>query len=271
MFGHTFYHKSLRKYVTLFGTLFNDVYINRVRTNGTPAETLKIPITYGPKTKTLLRLDADPLLNRPFEINVPRMAFEMTGINYDPSRKLVTTNRGYVKSNPNDDQIKYLYNPVPYNIDFSLYVTVKNAEDGTRILEQILPFFTPEWTTTVNLVPDMDVKLDIPVIINSVTSEDTYEGEVSERRFIIWTLNFTMKGYIFGPVKKSASIIKTSRTNFYADTTEGASGLEFVELVPGLQANGAPTTDPDNTLNPSLIDIDDDWAYITVKGPIQNE
>lgn len=282
MFGQVFYHKSLRKYVTLFGTLFNDIYINRTLNDGRVAETLKIPITYGPKQKTLLRLDSDPLLNRPFEINVPRMAFEMTGMSYDPSRKLITTNKGYIKANPDNDGIKYMYNPVPYNFDFSLYVTVKNAEDGTRILEQILPYFTPEWTTTVNLISDMDVKLDIPTVINNVSSEDSYEGGVDERRIIIWTLNFTMKGYIFGPVKKprttinnsggydTSGIIKLAKINFFPNLNSNTTG-DYVHITPGLTPEGEPTTDPDSTVSYVEIKEDDDWAFIIQKGEVSNE
>lgn len=219
MFGHTFYHKSIRKYVTLFGTLFNDIYINRDDLNGVSRQTLKIPITYGPKSKTLLRTDSDPLLNRPLKLNYPAMAFEMTGMNYDASRKLVTTNKGYIRTFDSKQQ-KYTYNPVPYNIDFNLYITVKNAEDGARILEQILPFFTPEWTTTVNLIPELETKLDIPVIIGGVSSEDSYEGPAEDSRVITWTLTFTMKGYLFGPIKKS-EVITLATVNFFNDETGG--------------------------------------------------
>lgn len=265
MFGHSYYHKTLRKYVTLFGTLFNDVYINRSNTAGVDVETLKVPIYYGPKNKALSRLDQDPLLNRPAETILPRMAFEMTGMNYDASRKLITTNKGFIKSNPlNTEQQKYAYNPVPYNIDFNLYIMVKNAEDGTRILEQILPFFTPEWTTTVNLISDVDAKMDIPVIIGGVSSEDLYEGEVSERRTIIWTITFTMKGYLFGPVRKS-EVIKLANVNFYSTLT-GNSVAEYVHITPGLLANGSPTTNTSLTIDKSLIEEDDDWAYIIEKG-----
>lgn len=265
MFGHTYYHKTLRKYVTLFGTLFNDVYINRTNTAGVDVDTLKVPIMYGPKNKALSRLNQDPLLTRPYEQIVPMMSFEMTGMNYDPARKLITSSKGFIKNNPLDaSQQKYMYNPVPYNIDFNLYIMVKNAEDGTRILEQILPFFTPEWTTTVNLISDLDVKMDIPVIIGNVSSEDTYEGEVSERRMIIWTLSFTMKGYIFGPVRKS-EVIKLANVNFYSTLTSN-SVAEYVHITPGLLANGSPTTNSSLTINKSLIEEDDDWAYIVEKG-----
>lgn len=265
MFGHSFYHKTLRKYVTLFGTLFNDIYINRATTVGVDVETLKVPIYYGPKDKALSRLAQDASLNRPAESLLPRMAFEMTGMSYDPSRKLVTTGRGFIKNNPsNPEQQKYMYNPVPYNIDFNLYIMVKYAEDGTRILEQILPFFTPEWTTTVNLISDLDVKMDIPVIIGSVSSEDLYEGEVSERRTIIWTISFTLKGYVFGPVRKS-EVIKLANVNFYSTLTSN-SIAEYVKITPGLLANGSPTTNSSLTIDKSLIENDDDWAYIIDKG-----
>lgn len=274
MFGQTFYHKTLRKYVTLFGTLFNDVYINRANNSNTTVDTLKIPITYGPKSKTFQRLDSDPLLNRPFETSVPRMAFEMTGMAYDPARKLVSANKGYITVNPLNNGIKYAYNPVPYNIDFSLYIQVKNAEDGTRILEQILPYFTPEWTTTVNLIPDIGARLDIPVIINNVSSEDSYEGDASEQRRIIWTLNFTMKGYIFGPVKKPSEIdsalIKQAQVNFFPHPTSNTSG-EYVKIYPGMLANGSPTSNASLTIDKSLIDSDDDWAFIIERGDVNNE
>lgn len=215
MFSQTFYHKSIRKYVTLFGTLFNDIYINRVDSSNNTVQTLKIPITYGPKNKALLRLDSDPQLNRPFNTAVPMLSFEMTDLSYASDRKLNTVRKHNIALNPNNErQQKYVYNPVPYDIGFNLYLLTKNAEDGTRILEQILPYFTPDWTVTVNLIPEANVILDIPVIIKGVNGEDTYEGGASEKRTIIWTLSFTMKGYLFGPVRKS-EIITLAEVDFF--------------------------------------------------------
>ncbi len=199
MFNQTFYHKTLRKNVILFGTLFNDIYINRVNNSGVTIDTLKVPISYGPKEKTLARVNQDPDLNKPFQTVLPRMAFEMTGMSYDNQRKLPTIRRHQAKEVTvagKKDTLKYIYNPVPYNISFSLYIMVRNAEDGTRIVEQILPYFAPEWTATVNLIDEMDIALDIPTIINNVGITDTYEGSVQESRTIIWTLNFTMKTYL---------------------------------------------------------------------------
>lgn len=193
------------------------------------------------------------------------MSFEMTGIQYDSNRKLTTTSKGFIKDNPsNPDQQKYLYNPVPYNIGFNLNIMVKNAEDGTRILEQILPFFTPDWTTTVNLISDLDVKMDIPTIIGDVTVEDNYEGAAEDRRILTWTISFTMKGYLFGPIRKS-EVIKLSSFNFFNDTLDTPSVLETVSIQPGLLANGAPTTNASATIDKSLIESTDDWDYITIK------
>lgn len=264
MFSQTFYHKTIRKYVTLFGTLFNDIYINRVDSSNNNVQTLKIPITYGPKNKALLRLDSDPLLNRPFNISVPVMSFEITDLSYAPDRKLNTIRKHNITLNPNNlEQQKYVYNPVPYDIGFNLYILTKNAEDGTRILEQILPYFTPDWTVTVNLIPEADVKLDIPIIIKNVSSEDTYEGGAEEKRTIMWTLSFTLKGYMFGPVRKS-EIITLANTNFYNDTTNVNQYLS-VAIYPGLLANGSPTTNASLTIPRDEINEDDDWDYIVIR------
>lgn len=271
MFGHDFYHKTLRKYVSLFGTLFNSIYINRVDGNSNNVQTLKIPVTYGPKNKSLMRVDRDPNLNRPAELFVPLLSFEMTGMRYASDRKLITTRKHMIKTNTlNTEQMKWIYNPVPYDIDFSLYLVVKNAEDGTRILEQILPFFTPDWTVSVNLISDLDIKMDIPIIIQSVSSEDTYEGSVGEKRSIIWTLNFTMKGYIFGPSRKS-EVIKLANVNFYHSMSSNGT-WDDIDIYPGLLANGSPTTNSSLTVNKLIIKENDDWDYIiTVTTDIQNE
>lgn len=219
MFGTTFYHEHLRKYVVLFGTLFNDIYINRANSSGQVLSSMKVPISYSPKEKMIVRVDQDPNFERPVAIVLPRMGFEMTTMAYASERKLSSIKKfGVRQDNNNDENLKYIYNPVPYDIGFSLYIAVKNTEDGTRILEQILPFFTPEWTATVNLIPDLNIKTDIPTILTSVTSQDIYDGDYTSRRALVWTLEFTMKGYIFGPVKESG-VITLANTNFYEDVS----------------------------------------------------
>ena len=198
----------------LFGTLFNDIHITREDGEGNLVDLLKVPLSYAPKEKMLVRFESDPDIDRPFAALLPRMSFEMVDMTYDTARKLHTVGRSVVKDSIDINKLKYQYNPVPYNIRFRLHVYVKNAEDGTKIIEQILPFFTPDWTTTVRLIPEMDIVMDIPVILDDISIEDSYDGNFDKRRALIWTLEFTLKGYIYGPIKKTG-IIKFANTNFY--------------------------------------------------------
>jgi len=258
MFGRTFYHDTLRKYVILFGTLFNDIWINRPDNAGNVKQSLKVPLSYGPREKFLARIEGidsnrDPQEN-PFSIVLPRMGFEITGFNYAPERKLPTRNSFVQTVTDDNTKKKHVYNPVPYDINFSLSIFVKNTTDGTRIIEQILPFFTPEWTSTIQLVDDapIDIKLDIPVVLTSVSQDDVYEGSFEERRALIWQLDFTMKGVFFGPVYKQ-EIINLANTQLYDatlydDITLAPEGTDPVLDVaarlisqPGLLANNQPT------------------------------
>lgn len=279
MFGHTWYFSTMRKYVILFGTLFNDIHITRTNSAGTTVDLLKVPLSYAAKEKMLARLENDPNIDRPTSIALPRMSFEMTGISYDQTRKLNTIGRIAVKDTTNPNRIKYQYNPVPYNFDFKLSIYVKNAEDGTKILEQILPFFTPDWTATIALIPEMNINMDIPVILNNVSVEDSYEGKFEERRALIWTLNFTLKGYIYGPIKKSA-VIKFANTSFYIPNDNIDIGAavgnstpnDRVTVSPGLDANGDPTDSATITIDKNLIFASDDFGYVTnVSGIILSE
>jgi hypothetical protein len=271
MFGHTFYHKTLRKNVILFGTLFNDIFITRDDSSGVEVQTVKVPITYGPKEKTLSRVVADPSLTRPVAVILPRMSFEMTSLQYDPQRKLPTVNKFRVKATTTGDdpatQNRYVYNPVPYNIGFSLNIMVRNAEDGTRIVEQILPYFSPEWTATVQLIPEINLALDIPTIINNVTVQDNYEGAADERRIIIWTLDFTMKTYLFGPITRSG-IITLANTNFYSTTDITSLPEESVTVYPGQLANGTATTNSSLTVDRSTIASNTDWDYVITRSSV---
>ncbi len=208
MFGTYFYHQTSRKMVVAFGSLFNNIEVRRTDSSDAVTEVIKIPLSYGPKDKMLVRISQDPSLNPGVALTVPRMGFELTSMTYDGARKLNTMGRN-VKAGTTSG-LKKQYNPVPYNWDFSLYVFVKNAEDGTQILEQILPFFTPEFTVTMTLVSGMSEKRDIPLVLNSVSSEDTYEGDFATRRSIIWTLSFVMKGFLYPAVSDNAAVITSS-------------------------------------------------------------
>ena len=207
MFGTYFYHQTSRKMVVAFGSLFNSIEVRRTNSAGSVIETLKVPLSYGPREKFLTRISADPALNPKIALSVPRMGFELTAMTYDGARKLNTIGRN-VKAGTTG--LKKQFSPVPYNWDFSLYVYVKNAEDGTQILEQILPFFTPDFTVTMNLVSSMNEKRDIPLVLNAVSSEDTYEGDFASRRSIIWTLSFIFKGFLYPDIADNAKVILSS-------------------------------------------------------------
>ena len=220
----------------------------------------------------LARVIQDPSISRPTATaTLPMLSFEMGKMSYDGSRKLHTVGRS-VTGDPSDkNSFKYQYNPVPYNINFKVYVYVKNAEDGTKIVEQILPFFTPDWTTSVNLIPEVDITMDIPIILNNIDYQDTYDEAFTDRRAIIWTLDLTLKGYIYGPVKRTG-IIKFASTNFYIpsvpdgqiSTAIGKSKREvLITNQPGLTANGQPTDNINLTIPYNQISANDDFGFIT--------
>jgi len=214
MLGSTFYHQTIRKYVAVFGTLFNDINIERKNSSGTVVEKLKVPLAYGPKQKWLLAIQDTTADRKVVATRTPRMGFAMTGISYDSARKLNTIGRNVAaNTSSTTSNMTTMYNPVPYNFDFQLFILVKNAEDGTQILEQVLPYFTPEFTVTVNTIPDMNIKADVPITLNSADVADEYEGDLTARRTITWTLSFTLKGFIY-PNVTSGEIIKSIEVNF---------------------------------------------------------
>ena len=214
MLGSTFYHQTVRKYVAVFGTLFNDLNIERKNSSGVVIEKIKVPLAYGPKQKWLLAIQESTVSRKVSAIRIPRMGFALTGLSYDSSRKLNTIGRNLAANTAaGTSSLMTQYNPVPYNFDFTLYILVKNAEDGTQILEQILPFFTPEFTVTINTIPEMGIKADVPIVLNSADVADEYEGELATARTITWTLSFSMRGYIY-PDIKTGSVIKTIEVNF---------------------------------------------------------
>jgi hypothetical protein len=224
MLGQYFYNESLRKCIIAFGSLFNDIYITRKNASGTDSQSMKVPLAYGPKQKFMVRLDADPNLDQKVAITLPRIGFEIAGFDYDPSRKLNRIIKRKKVSNTTDKALKQMntqYSPVPYNLNFELFVMTKNSDDGIQIVEQILPFFQPEYTVTINEVPEMAVIRDVPIVLNNIGYEDTYTGSFTERRAIIYTLNFTAKAYVYGPVTTAKPITKAEAT-IYADLQDKA-------------------------------------------------
>jgi hypothetical protein len=276
MFGSPFYFGLIRKYVILMGTLLNQIRITKTDSSGTVTSLVRVPITYAPKDKMLARIIQDPALDKPSAVApLPMISFEMGKMVYDGSRKLNTVGKVSVRDATDADKFKYQYNPVPYNIDFKVYIYAKNAEDGTKIVEQILPYFTPDWTTTCNLIPEVNVTMDIPIILNNISYSDTYDGAYSERRAIIWQLDFVLKGYLYGPIR-SSGIIKFVRTQFYIPSTNTAAEgkgvtpmAEKITVQPGLDANGNPINyfgGPNaNTGTVPYIEVnsDDDYGFIT--------
>jgi len=229
MLGSTFYHQTIRKYVAVFGTLFNDINIERKNSSGTVVEKLKVPLAYGPKQKWLLAIQDTTADRKVVATRTPRMGFAMTGVSYDSARKLNTIGRNVAaNTSSTTSNMTTMYNPVPYNFDFQLFILVKNAEDGTQILEQVLPYFTPEFTVTVNTIPDMNIKADVPITLNSADVADEYEGDLSARRTITWTLSFTLKGFIY-PNVTSGEIIKSIEVNFRIPG--GDTEIELPEFI----------------------------------------
>lgn len=237
-----FYNETTRKYVALFGTIFNQLKITRKDNAGTTSQSMIVPLSYAPFQKVLARLNEDPdLLNsRRTAIRLPRMSFEISSITYDPSRKIASTQKMRKSSAESEGSRAFQYASVPYNLDFQLYIMTKYQEDATQLMEQILPFFTPDWTVSARMVPDLD-PIDIPVILNSVTTEDLYENDFESRQSILYTLNFTLKGFYFGP-QKQKKVIKFIEANMYTGTDANTAIEERVIVKPGMDANGQPIT-----------------------------
>ena len=212
--------------VSAFGSVFNNITLVRYNPDASEAERIKVPIVYSSKERYVMRLQEDPYLDKKIQTSLPRMSFELNGIKYDASRKQLTNIKNFAKAS-NADTILSQYNPVPYDFDFSLFIYVRNIEDGTQIIEHILPFFTPDYTLKLNLIPELGVIKEIPIILKDTEYEVKYEGDrEQETRNIIWTLNFTVKGFIYGAVSEP-KIIKTSITNIYDDSLLGDSIVEL--------------------------------------------
>lgn len=235
-----FYNGSIRRMVVAFGSLFNEIYIDRAESSGT--KSMLVPISYAPKEKYKVRLTQDPNLNKIDQITLPRMAFEITGYAYDSNRKRNSLTRTLVRpSTSNPVGVDYTFAEVPYNIDFGLYIYTRNMEDGLRIIEQIIPNFSPEFLVSVNF-DDINKSIDVPIFLNSFSSEEDYEGDFTTRRSIVFSLNFTMKTYLFG-TKKNYKEIRYVQTGLW-------NGSVFDdEFVGGITYLSGNTTDTPNYAN----------------------
>ena len=247
MLGQQFYHETVRNVIVAFGTMFNNINIVRKDNNGTITQSMKVPLAYGPKQKWLTRLDTDPSLASAVAITLPRLGFEIGSLTYDATRKLnrVQKFKKVKSSSSNANKLDTQFMPVPYNMDITLYAMAKNSDDALQIVEQILPFFQPDYTLTLNDMADMGIKRDVPIILNDVSYEDNYQGDFESRRAIIYTMGFTTKFYLYGPVT-SSSVIKTVQVDQYSDLPAVTPTREQRYSV---------------TPNPVSADADDDFGF----------
>ena len=231
MLGTYYYHEIIRKTIVSFGTVFNGISIKHKDGSGDDFNEIKVPLSYGPSQKFLARLEQQANLDKPVQITLPRMSFEMNNVAYDPSRKTGVTQTFKTSDGTN---MKKVYMPVPYNIGFELSIFSKLNDDALQIVEQILPYFQPSFNLTVDLVSSIGEKRDIPVILDNVAFQDDYEGDFSTRRALIYTLSFTAKTYLFGPIAETTSgLIKKVQTDLYSDTnTKKASREMRYTVVP---------------------------------------
>ena len=249
MFGTHFYNEGLRKLTIAFGQLFNNIVLQNTSSTGAVTKRIRVPLAYAPKEKFIVRLEQQANLqdDRAVSITLPRLGFEITGLSYDATRKLNKMNKTIrVKESEEGKKHNLNFTPVPYNINFSLYSFTATAENGLQIVEQILPFFQPEYTVTMNVVPELNIKRDIPIILNSVNYEDTYNGEFTQRRAVIYTLSFTAKTYLYGPMSNQ-KVIKNVQSDLGASTDSPLTREERIIVVP----------------NPTTADADDDFGFTT--------
>jgi hypothetical protein len=273
LYGHQpYYFASLRKYVVLFGRIFSQIRITEDGADGDQNSLVRVPLDYSGRDKNLLRVDTkdgspEAEACPPGFLNFPHMGFELTGVAYDAERNNSSLGKVVRKDDTDLNKLKRMFNPAPYNLSFSLYIMSKNIEDGNKIIEQILPFFRPHFTTTLELIPEMDINVDIPVNLDAVTFEDRFKGELTERRNVFWTLTFTMNAYFYGPLV-SKPIVKVSNTNFYVGNAAAVAAgtvdtnVTTVSITPGLDANGAATTNSAVTIPYANIAVDDTFGYI---------
>lgn len=228
--NNIFYHQITRKLIVAFGSLFSDVKIARQK-DGVVVQTLQIPISYAPKEKWIVRIDQDPNLDSHTYTTLPRISFEITSMSYDAARK--ANRMSYVTCGDGADSVGKVYSPVPYNFDISLYILTKTQEDALQIVEQILPFFTPEYTLSLKPIDGTDFIMDVPIILNSVSIQDDYDGDFNQRRFVTYSLTFTLKANMYGPITNGKVINHTFvdmrnnnldiDTNFFLHEAEGDS------------------------------------------------
>ena len=245
-----FYNEILRRTIIAFGTLFNGISITHTDNSDNTTNVVRVPLAYGPTQKFLARLTQSPDLNKSTAITLPRMSFEFTGMTYDPARKVTTTQQFVTKDPKTGKDSNKAYMPVPYNMQFELAIMCKLNDDALQITEQILPYFQPAYNLTVTLVDSIKEKRDVPVVLENITMQDDYEGDFTERRVLLYTLRFTAKTYLFGPVSSAVSdIIKKTSVSYLSGDSRSTTRDITYSVVP------RAIKDYDNTV-PSLLAAD---------------
>lgn len=241
MLGTYYYHHIIKKTVTAFGTIFNDIYIKHKDSTDDVISEIKVPIAYGPIQKFLARIEQQPNLNKPIQITLPRMSYEINSIQYDGSRKTPATQTFKATDGTN---LKQIYMPVPYNIGFELNILTKLNDDALQIIEQILPFFQPQFTVTINLLDNLNEKRDIPFVLDNISFKDDYEGDFSTRRALIYTLQFTAKTYLFGPISQTSDgLIRKVQIDYYSSTDRNIAKREMRYTVQPDPITAGPNDD----------------------------
>ena len=262
MLGNYFYHEIIRKTVIAFGTLFNDIHVRHEDQAGNPISEIKVPVAYGPRQKFLARITQQAELNKATQITLPRMSFEITSIQYDSSRKAGITQTFKAPNKDNDNKLTKVFMPVPYNIGFDLNILVKLQDDGLQILEQILPFFQPAFTLSIDLVKSIGEKRDVPMVLNSISQQDDYEGDFSTRRALIYTLSFTAKSFMFGHISNTPEgLIRKVQLDYYSDSnTRTAKRVQRYTVA----AKAKKDYNEDNVIDTKddpLIEPGDDFGF----------
>jgi hypothetical protein len=259
MLGTYYYHQIIRKTIVAFGTLFNQIYIKHEDSDNNVIDDMRVPIAYAPRQKFLARLTQQPDLNKPIQITLPRMAFEMTSIRYDPARKAGISQTFKASDGTN---LKKVFMPVPYNIGFELNIFCKLNDDALQIIEQIFPYFQPAFNITVDLVDSIGEKRDIPIVLDDISFQDDYEGDFQTRRALIYTLRFTAKTYIFGPVAETTDgLIRKVQVDTYGsvDTLSAKREMRYTATPKALEdINGDNVID---AVDDSLIGPSDDFGF----------
>jgi hypothetical protein len=253
--GTHFQHDLIAKYVSVFGTIFNDIYIARSDGTDPKKQFFKVPISYAPREKYWAMLKQKPD-GKTKAIQLPRMAFEITGLQYDP------TGRGVSRSKYRGVNENKILHPAPWNINFQLNIIAKTDSDALAIVEQILIYFQPEVTLTIRAISEVDqIEEDVPIVYNGISHQDTYEGsDFQTRRALTWSIDFTMKAWLYGP-KQTRKVIKHIEVNTHLGPY-GSNPTHQVTIQPGLTEDGDPTTDINETIPFADINETDNWAYI---------